>query len=376
MSRPALTAAGLKAQAARLGFDACAIAPALDDWPPAARLDTWLDLGRHGEMAYMAQTAARRRSPKALWPEAVSAVMVGVSYAPAADPLTLLAARGQGALAAYATRRDYHEVIKGRLKTLAQQIARHGPEVKVFVDTAPLMEKPLAQLAGLGWQGKHTNLVSRQHGSWLLLGTILTTAALDPDPPEPDHCGSCRACLDVCPTGAFPAPYQLDARRCLAYLSIEHQGPIPEAFRRPMGNRVFGCDDCLAVCPWNKFAADSHMMAEQSALQGLPLAQVATLTDDAFRRLFAGTPVKRTGRDRFVRNVLIAIGNSGDASFSATAQALLDDQSPLVRGMAVWALAQLLDADHFAALKLARAGAEPDSDVKGEWARGTGRQQA
>jgi epoxyqueuosine reductase len=312
----------------------------------------------------------RRAHPQALWPEARSAVIVGQSYAPGDDSIALLEHEGKGLVSAYAARRDYHDVVKGKLKQLAQWLAHEsGAEVKVFVDTAPLMEKPLAERAGLGWQGKHTNLVSREHGSWLFLGAILSAAALEADAPHADHCGSCRACLDVCPTDAFPAPYQLDARRCLAYLTIEHKGQIPREFRAALGNRVFGCDDCLAVCPWNKFAQDARetRMALREDLRLAPLAALAALDDAAFRERFAGTPVKRTGRDRFVRNVLCAIGNSGDAALASAAQARLGDSSPLVRGMAVWALRRLLDEAAFAALKSSWAPRETDACVAEEW---------
>jgi len=360
-------AADLRAQARALGFDAIGIADAAAPWPAAARLAEFLADGRHGEMAWM--DTPRRDHPLVLWPQARSAIMLGVNYGPDGDPLELLAQRDRGAISVYAVRRDYHDVVKAGLKALARRLAEaSGGEVKVFVDTAPLMEKPLAGRAGLGWQGKHTNLVSRAHGSWLFLGAILTDVALPFDAPEEDHCGTCRACLDICPTRAFPQPYQLDARRCLAYLSIEHRGPIPHEFRVPMGNRIFGCDDCLAVCPWNKFAgvAREARLATREELQGRPLPELAALDDPAFRALFAGTPVKRTGRDRFVRNVLIAIGNSGAPALAAAAEARLGDDSPLVRGAAVWALSRL-DPARFAALKIARADAERDPDVGVEW---------
>jgi epoxyqueuosine reductase len=363
-------AAALKKRAAVLGFDAAAIADAAQPWPAAARLQAFLEASRHGEMAWMADTAARRAHPLALWPEARSAVMLGLSYAPAHNPLTLLQDPNAGAISAYAARKDYHDVIKARLKQLGAWIAQETEApVKVFVDTAPLMEKPLAERAGLGWQGKHTNLVSRTHGSWLLLGAILTAAALPSDPAEQDHCGSCQACLDICPTAAFPAPYQLDARRCLAYLTIEHKGPIPEEFRAPMGNRIFGCDDCLAVCPWNKFAVESRdqQLAARDALQSRPLTALAALSDESFRALFAGTPIKRTGRDRFVRNVAVALGNADDPAGIAAIERLVDDQSPLVRGAAVWALRKRLDAAAFQRLKDKRAGQEPDAAVRVEW---------
>jgi epoxyqueuosine reductase len=383
-----LTSAALKAQARAFGFDAIGVADARAAWPNAAWLEEFLDHSRHGDMAWMAQqrsSTARgggaerseaegrvnaRSHPNALWPEARSAILVGQSYAPAENSLDLLAAKANGLVSAYAARRDYHDVIKGKLKQLAQWLAREtGEEVKVFVDTAPLMEKPLAQRAGLGWQGKHTNLVSREHGSWLFLGAILTAAELEPDAAEQDHCGSCHACLDICPTNAFPAPYQLDARKCLAYLTIESKTQIPREYREALGNRVFGCDDCLAICPWNKFAQDAReqRIALRDDLRLAPLSDLAALDDAQFRERFAGTPVKRTGRDRFVRNVACAIGNSGKSELAPAAERLLDDSSPLVRGMAVWALRRLLDAEAFDRLKSARAAEESEPDVRGEW---------
>lgn len=361
----------LEKRAADLGFTALGVARADAPWPNGARLDAFIELGRHAEMDWLAREALRRSHPVNLWADAKSAIMLGVSYAPDVDPLTLLEDRSRGALASYAVRRDYHDVIKGRLKQLAQWLASEtGAEVKVFVDTAPLMEKPLAQRAGLGWQGKHTNLVSRAHGSWLLLGAILSAAEIEPDEAETDHCGSCRACLDICPTDAFPAPYQLDARRCISYLTIEHAGPIPHALREGIGNRVFGCDDCLAVCPWNKFAAAARdqQIAARKALHAPSLAELAALDDEAFRARFAGTPVKRTGRARFLRNVMIAVGNSADPALAAVAQARIGDESPLVRGAAVWALRRLLDPEAFSGLKERYAAAESDPDVRGEWA--------
>jgi epoxyqueuosine reductase len=360
--------AALQARALMLGFDAFGVADARADWAAGARLEEYLAAGRHGDMDWMAQ--ARRAHPKALWADAKSAILVGQSYAPADDAIALLQEKRNGLVSAYAARRDYHDVIKGKLKQLAQWLAQEsGAEVKVFVDTAPLMEKPLAERAGLGWQGKHTNLVSREHGSWLFLGAILSAAEIEADAPEADHCGSCHACLDVCPTNAFPAPYQLDARRCLAYLSIEHPGHIAEEFRAPMGNRIFGCDDCLAVCPWNKFAetARETRMALRNDLRLAPLSELAALDDAQFRARFAGTPVKRTGRDRFVRNVLIAIGNSGDPALASAAEALLRDHSPLVRAMAVWAARRLLDETAFQRLKSAHAMREQDAAVLEEW---------
>ncbi|MGH6955945.1 MAG: tRNA epoxyqueuosine(34) reductase QueG [Caulobacteraceae bacterium] len=338
------TKAAIGEAALELGFDACGFARADVPWPAAARLAEFVALGRHGEMEWMERTAERRAHPRAMWPDARSAVVLGLNYGPNADPLDALADRSRGAISVYAQGDDYHDLIKKRLKRLAGDIQRRfGGEVKVFVDTAPLMEKPLAQAAGLGWQGKHTNLVSRQFGSWLFLGAILTTLDLDSDAPGEDHCGACRACLDICPTNAFPAPYQLDARACLSYLTIEHAGPIPERYRAAMGNRIYGCDDCLAVCPWNKFAQAGREAAlfARATLRRPALADLAALDDAAFRALFSKSPVKRIGRDRFVRNVLYAIGNSGDPSLAPHARARLDDACETVRDAAAWALARL-----------------------------------
>ena len=323
-------------------------------------------------MAWLKDEADRRCRPNALWPEAASVVMVGLTYGPAdEDPLALLAERSRGAISVYARHRDYHDLIKGRLKVLAGRFkARTGSEVKVFVDTAPLMEKPLAAAAGLGWQGKHTNLVSRTFGSWLFLGAILTGMELPPDTPETDHCGTCRACLDICPTNAFPAPYQLDARRCISYLTIEHDGPIPHEFRRAIGNRIYGCDDCLAACPWNKFARTTHeiKLKARDDLIAPALADLAALDDAAFRAHFSGSPVKRIGRNRFLRNVLIAIGNSRNPALVEAARRHLDDPSSQVRGAAVWALRELLPAEEFAAATAHRRAVEQDPDVAAEWA--------
>ena len=324
--------------------------------------------GQHGDMDWLATTTARRTDPNVLWPEARSVVMLGLNYGPDRDPLAILSARDRGAISVYAQGDDYHEIIKAKLKAIARWlVANAGGDVKVFVDTAAVMEKPLAARAGLGWQGKHTNLVSRQHGSWLFLGAIFTTLALPPDTAEIDHCGSCRACLDVCPTNAFPAPYRLDARRCISYLTIEHKGPIPRELRSGIGNRIYGCDDCLAVCPWNKFAQAGHeaKLAAREVLRAPRLAELARLDDAAFRALFAKSPVKRTGRDRFIRNVLIAIGNSGERALAAEAERLLDDASPLVRGAAVWALGKL-NPPRLAALEEKRMH-ETDESVREEW---------
>ena len=372
LAAPLELAAELRREALSLGFDALGITAA-DAIPGAGdRLGQFLDLGRHGDMDWLVQKAARRRHPNALWPEARSIIMLGWNYGPDEDPLGRLTQVEQGNVSVYAGRKDYHVVVKKRLKALARWLqAEAGGELKVFVDTAPVMEKPLAQAAGLGWQGKHSNLVSRELGSWLFLGSIFTTLHLSPDLPEQDHCGACRHCLDICPTAAFPAPYQLDARRCLSYLSIEHQGHIAVEFRKPMGNRIFGCDDCLAVCPWNKFAvtADDAVMAPRAGLSMVDLAELLRLDDAAFRRLYAGTPVKRLGRDRFLRNVLIAAGNSGNGQLSELIDPLLSDPSPLVRAMAVWALLQLRGAEVLAILAHDHLGAETDDAVRAEWAR-------
>ena len=297
--------------------------------------------------------------------------MLAMNYGPDSDPLELLERKDRAAISVYARNRDYHDVMKGRLKEIAGRIvARVGGDVKVFVDTAPVMEKPLAEAAGIGWQGKHSNLVSREFGSWLFLGSIFTTAEIEPDIAEEDHCGSCRACLDACPTDAFPAPYRLDARRCISYLTIENKGPIPHEFREAMGNRIYGCDDCLAACPWNKFAreASEAKLAARDDLREPSLAELLALDDAAFRSLFSGSPVKRIGRDRFLRNVVIAAGNSGDPSLAARCRALLDDPSPLVRGAAVWALSRLIDGEEF--IDLADRAADSDADVQAEWDTG------
>jgi len=320
-------------------------------------------------MDWLATTAERRASPSVLWPDVHSIIMLGLNYGPDTDPLAILKARDRAAISVYAKGDDYHELIKSRLKSLARWLtANAGGDVKVFVDTAAVMEKPLAARAGLGWQGKHTNLVSRQYGSWLFLGAIFTTLDLPDDQAEPDSCGSCRACLDICPTAAFPAPYRLDARRCISYLTIEHKGPIPRELRAEIGNRIYGCDDCLAVCPWNKFASQGReaKLSARDALRAPPLADLVHLNDAQFRALFSKTSIKRTGRDRFVRNVLIAIGNSGDATLAVETEKLLTDASPLVRGAAVWALSRLLPRKQFAAL--AEKHADEDASVKEEWA--------
>ncbi len=369
-TRAKLTAL-LRSEAAAQGFDLCRITTP-DSIPQAAgRLASFIDADYHGTMAWMAETQARRANPKTLWSEVRSIVLFGINYAPDRDPRYLQALPDKAAISVYARNRDYHDVIKGRLKEIATRFAARaggGTDVKVFVDTAPVMEKPLAEAAGLGWQGKHTNLVSRQYGSWLFLGSLFTTAELDFDAAELDHCGSCRACLDACPTAAFPAPYQIDARRCISYLTIEHKGVIDAALRPAFGNRIYGCDDCLSACPWNKFAETAREMKfhARDALREPDIAALLALDDAGFRALFSGSPVKRIGRDRFVRNVLIAAGNSGLETLIGPCRVLLADPAPQVRGMAVWALSRLMDRPGFLELADASAG-EPDVEVMAEW---------
>jgi epoxyqueuosine reductase len=334
----------IRAKAAELGFDAFGVADLDMAWDAGARLEVFVAEGRHGDMAWMETTLPRRLHPRAMWADAKSAIVLGVNYGPDHNPLDALAHKDRAAISVYAQGDDYHEVIKKRLKTLARwMVETFGGELKVFVDTAPLMEKPLAQLAGLGWQGKHTNLVSREFGSWLFLGAALTTLDLPIDPPSGDHCGACRACLEICPTKAFPAPYQLDARRCISYLTIEHAGPVPVEFRKALGNRIYGCDDCLAICPWNKFASIAQEAAfhARETLKGPRLTDLATLDDAAFRVLFSKSPIKRIGRDRFVRNVIYALGNSGDAGAAGVVRARLQDEAAVVRDAAEWALGEL-----------------------------------
>jgi epoxyqueuosine reductase len=356
----------LTAQARAEGFDAVGIATAAAIPELRERLSAFLASGAHGDMDWLAATAERRTSPQALWSEARSVIMLGLNYGPDEDPLAVLQERSRAAISVYAKGDDYHELIKKKLKSIARWlVASAGGDVKVFVDTAAVMEKPLAVRAGLGWQGKHTNVVSRQFGSWLFLGAIFTTLELPTDTLGEDACGSCSACLDVCPTDAFPAPYKLDARRCISYLTIEHKGPIPRDLRERMGNRIFGCDDCLAVCPWNKFAQVGReaKLAAREALRAPSLAELARLDDAQFRTLFSKSPVKRTGRDRFIRNVLIAIGNSADASLAPEAERLLNDASPLVRGAAVWALGKL----NKETLRRRAHDGEDDETVREEW---------
>jgi epoxyqueuosine reductase len=359
----------IRQEAAAQGFDLCRITGPGSIPQAPERLEIFLADGHHGSMDWMAETRLRRADPKVLWDQVRSIVMFGLNYGPEEDPRVILDKPDKAAISVYARNRDYHDVIKGRLKEIATRFAaRAGEDVKVFVDTAPVMEKPLAEAAGLGWQGKHTNLVSRTHGSWLFLGSLFTTADLVMDAPETDHCGSCRACLDACPTAAFPAPYRLDARRCISYLTIEHKGPIDLEFRPLIGNRIYGCDDCLAACPWNKFAANASEMKLQARedLKEPSIAFLLTLDDAAFRTFFSGSPVKRIGRDRFIRNVLIAAGNSGDVSLTGQCLDLAGDPSPVVRGMAIWALKRLMTDMDFARFAEAH-GAEEDPEVREEW---------
>ena len=360
----------IREQALGLGFAAVGFAPAILGKRSSDYIGEWLGGGYHGDMAWMEAKAERRRDPRVLWPEARSVIVCAANYGPAVDPLAVLERRREAAISVYAHGRDYHDLLKKRLKRLARWLQEtHAGDVKVFVDTAPVMEKPLAAAAGLGWQGKHTNLVSRGFGSWLFLGEVFTTLKIPPDAPNEDHCGRCRACLDVCPTDAFPAPYKLDARRCISYLTIEHKGHIAREFREAMGNRIYGCDDCLAVCPWNKFAKQTRELAfaPREALTVPMLAELAVLDDAGFRAMFSGSPIKRTGRDRFVRNVLIAIGNSGEPELAPVAEVRLGDASPLVRAMAVWALARLLDGPGFTRLRNRYLPSERDTDVRAEW---------
>jgi epoxyqueuosine reductase len=336
----------------------------------APHLNDWLNAGAHGDMSWMENTRDRRADPRALWPDVKRVVVFGLNYGPDENPLALLEAQERGAISVYARGDDYHDLIKGKLKRIAQWlVSQTASELKVFVDTAPVMEKPLAEAAGLGWQGKHTNVVSRAHGSWLFLGVLFTNLELPEDAAEPDHCGSCRACIDICPTSAFPAPYKLDARRCISYLTIEHRGPIPRELRPMIGNRIYGCDDCLAVCPWNKFAHQGHeaKLAARDENRAPSLAELVRLDDAAFRARFSKSPIKRTGRDRFLRNVLTAIGNSGEAALADEAKRLLTDPSPLVRGAAIWALSRLLPATEFSSLARNAIPSENDAGVLEEW---------
>lgn len=360
----------IRNEALSLGFNAVGFANANLPAEIQGFFSAFLEAGRHGDMDWLAGRAEQRSSPQYLWPDAQSVIMLGMNYGPDADPMMALAQKSSAAISVYAQNKDYHDLVKKRLKRLARWLVEQAPcEVKVFVDTAPVMEKPLAMRAGVGWQGKHTNLVSREHGSWLFLGSIFTTLELAADKTEEDHCGSCQNCLDICPTDAFPAPYQLDARRCISYLTIEHKGPIPIEHRAAMGNRIYGCDDCLAVCPWNKFASVAKETAfhARDELRSPPLSQLVDLDDGAFRALFSGSPIKRTGRNRFIRNVLIAIGNSGDRALLAKAGALLTDADPIVRGAAVWAVGQLAGEVELGKFRDQYSAGEKDEAVKAEW---------
>ena len=360
----------LASQARALGFDCLGITGPDGAADAGQFLHAFLELGAHGDMDWLAVRPERRADPRLLWADVRSIIMLGVNYGPDENPLAVLEQRTRGAISVYAKGDDYHDLIKKRLKALARWlVASSGGEVKVFVDTAAVMEKPLARAAGLGWQGKHTNLVSLEFGSWLFLGAIFTSLDLPRDAPDVDHCGSCRACLEICPTAAFPAPYKLDARRCISYLTIENKGPIPREFRNAIGNRIYGCDDCLAVCPWNKFAQAGReiKLAAREELRAPDLAALAGLDDAAFRKLFSKSPVKRIGRDRFMRNVLIAIGNSKDEALAVQAERLLQDDSPLVRGAAVWALSQLIDSEEFSKRAAAALNQEADETVRQEW---------
>jgi len=356
--------------AAHEGFLLAGIGPADIGLVNRAGLAAFLDDAFEGDMGWLRDTAAKRQQPQAMWAGAKTAIVLGMNYGPDHDPMGNLAAKSAGNISVYARGRDYHDLVKGKLKQLAGQFAAQtGHAVKVFVDTAPLMEKPLAQTAGIGWQGKHTNLVSREAGSWLFLGVILTDAILPYDAPETDHCGGCRQCLDICPTNAFPAPYRLDARRCISYLTIEHKGVIDRSFRHAIGNRIFGCDDCLAICPWNKFAsrAKEQKLAAKAGTDLPPLADLLNLDDAGFRQLFARTPVRRAGYERFLRNVLIAAGNSGDADLMPLVTPFLDHSSALLRAMAIWALRQLADDDIWQGLRDAYFPDERDQSVRREW---------
>jgi len=364
--------AALTHEAQALGFDCIGVTGPDATAHAAPHFRDFLAAGAHGDMDWLSNAPERRTDPRVLWPGVRSIIMLGVNYGPDGNPLEILARSKSGAISVYAQGDDYHDLIKKRLKALARWlVAATGDEVKVFVDTAAVMEKPLAQAAGIGWQGKHTNLVSSEFGSWLFLGAIFSASDLPRDSADTDHCGSCRACQDICPTAAFPAPYKLDARRCIAYLTIENKGAIPHEFRKAIGNRIYGCDDCLAVCPWNKFAQAGReaRLAARAELRAPPLRELIRLDDAAFRALFTKSPVKRIGRDRFLRNVLIAIGNSGDATMIDETERLLDDPSPLVRGAAVWALAQLMERETFAALAAKVACDELDESVCEEWRR-------
>ncbi|MEO9470296.1 tRNA epoxyqueuosine(34) reductase QueG [Parasphingorhabdus sp.] len=352
------------------GFAAFGIAPADQAPETAERLQNWLRSGGHGDMIWMEERSRQRGQPKELWPDVRSVIMLGMSYAPKTDPFALEKVTDHGRISVYAQGKDYHDVVKKALKRTARWLVEQADcEVKVFVDTAPVMEKPLAAAAGLGWQGKHTNVVSRDHGSWLFLGAIYTTLDLELSPAGQDRCGSCSACQDICPTNAFPAPYQLDAKACISYLTIENKGPIPKQYRKAMGNHIYGCDDCLAVCPWNKFAVASaaqKAFLPRAELAAPALADLLAMDDNAFRKIFSGSPIKRSGRNRMVRNALIGAGNSADQSLLSAVIKLLNDDEPIVRGAAIWALAEL-DHDRFEHEKSRRQIEETEASVLVEW---------
>lgn len=370
MASPDKLKQDLITRAKSLGFDVCKITPATLPNEIGGKLEKAIELNRHASMTWMETTLERRKSPTAMWDEAKSAIMLGMNYGPNSNPLETLNQKSKATISVYARNRDYHDLIKGKLKTLAGWFAsKTSEDVKVFVDTAPLMEKPLAQQAGLGWQGKHTNLVSRDFGSWLFLGAILTRAELQPDTEETDHCGSCQSCLDICPTNAFPAPYQLDAGRCISYLTIEHDGAIPDEFREAMGNRIYGCDDCLAICPWNKYAQETLeiKLKAREDMSAPDLKELAQLDDAEFRTKFSGSPIKRIGRNKFLRNVMIAIGNSQDNSLKRLALQNCKDESALVRGASVWALSRLEERASFTDMRSKALKNETDASVLDEW---------
>ncbi len=359
----------IRKRAAELGFGSCRFASASEPWEAGERLGEFVEAGRHGDMGWLETTLERRSHPTAMWDGARSAIVLAMNYGPETDPRPQFDQADSGYISVYARGDDYHELIKGRLKILAGQIAaRTGKEVKVFVDTAPLMEKPLAARSGMGWQGKHTNLLSRELGSWFFIGTILTAAEIEPDEPVTGGCGSCTACLDACPTNAFPAPYQIDARRCISYLTIEYGGLWPREFRQMTGNRIYGCDDCLAACPWNKFAQNAQevRLHARDSLKSPKLSDLLVLDDPSFRALFTKSPIKRIGRDRFIRNVLHAAGNSGDLTLVPLVETLVDDPAPVVRGTAIWALKQLAP-ERATALSADRLTTETDAEVIAEW---------
>lgn len=374
----AITFEMLQAKAREIGFDVCGVARPNIDPRNQKRLDEFVAGGEYGSMEWMndPERLPRRRDPETLWPEVKSVIVLGSNYGPAENPMALLDHPDRAMISVYARNRDYHDLIKKRLKRLARWLVETSgrqEQVKVFVDTAPVLEKPLGQSSGIGWQGKHTNLVSREFGSWLFLGEVFTTIAFDPTGPEVDHCGSCSSCLSACPTNAFPAPYKLDARKCISYLTIEHDGLIPHPFRKAMGNRIYGCDDCLAACPWNKFASRTEELAfiPREELTAPRLADFLEFDDAAFRAFFAGSPIKRIGRAKFLRNVLVAAGNSGAKSLIKQIKVLLGDESPLVRGSAVWALSQLTDREDFDAIRKQHGDREEDATVRAEWDQAT-----